>query len=142
MEEKKDIKELIERSSEYAVNGTAAVKVQTQPEYVPSHKQSQQQKTVRKVAPKTAQRPLPTAIKAEIISAVLFVAAIAIALMAMHSKVDQVSAENNAILRNIDSMQQEIEELNEEADKNVSMDDVYAVIESKGLVQNDANVNP
>ena len=146
MEEKKDVRRIIEQSGEYVVHGTAAVKVQTAPQYAPSHKQAPQRKHKRKLAPQTQPKrglqSLPVLVKAEIVAAIIAVCGIGIVLMAMQANVSKVNAENNAIIRNIDSMQREIEDLREITDKSIDMDEVYAVIESEGLVHADTGVNP
>ena len=132
----REIAELIERSGRYGTNGNAAYKLQPQeqPQYVRKTRRNVGRKQAQKQGVRNVLQALPAVVKAEILVTVAVVAVVMIALMAVQVAVGIVTADNNAMLRDIEAMENESHRLTEQIDSNIDMDQVYAAIADEGLV--------
>ena len=143
----REVKDVVERAGRYVTNGSAAVKVQEQPKIrEPQKKQVQRQKQhqQKKTGLNGVLQNLPTIVKAEMVITLIVVAAVVIGLTVMQISVASLTAKNNAMISEINELETRTLNLIEEIDSEVDMNEVYAVIESEGMVhpQSAIAVNP
>ena len=132
----REVRELIERSRGYSTNGSAAYKTQPEPQrYEPVRRKKQQGTAVKKKpAARNVLQNLPTLVKAELIGTAVVVTVMMIALAVLQVMVGTVTAENNAMIRDINAIEAQSHLLAEKVDANVDLDSVYEAAEREGMV--------